>query len=88
MFTKEKYCAVCGCPFSLALIRNPEHPDPNEDEMLALSNPYDSRVLPRELTSVYRPNVWCSENALIEQAVAYGLPCGRSMAGTVGAKSY
>lgn len=53
MFTKEKYCAVCGCPFSLPLIRNPEDPDPNEDEMLALSDPYDSRVLPRELTSVF-----------------------------------
>ena len=55
MFTKEKYCAVCGCPFSLPLIRNPENPDPDEDEMLALSDPYDSRVLPRDLTSVLRP---------------------------------
>lgn len=41
---------MCGCPFSLPLIRNPENPDPNEDEMLALNDPYDSRVLPRELT--------------------------------------
>ncbi|CAD6586962.1 MAG: hypothetical protein ASARMPRED_002896 [Alectoria sarmentosa] len=40
MFTKEKYCAVCGCLFSLPLIRNPENPDPNEDEMLAVSDPY------------------------------------------------
>lgn len=59
MFTKEKYCAVCGCPFSLPLIRNPQDPDPNEDTMLALSNPYDSRLLPRELTTVTFPeNAW------------------------------
>ena len=86
MFTKEKYCAVCGCPFSLPLIRNPEDPDPNEDEMLALSDPYDSRVLPRELTTVFRPHVWCGENALIEQAVAYGLSRGGPMAESVRAK--
>ena len=86
MFTKEKYCAVCGCPFSLPLIRNPDNPDPNEDEMLALSDPYDSRVLPRALTSVFRPNVCCSEKVLIEQAVAYGLSRGWSMAETVRAK--
>lgn len=71
MFTKEKYCAVCGCPFSLPLIRDPENPDPNEDEMLALSDPYDSRVLPRELTSVFLSNVRCSEDTLIRPVVAY-----------------
>lgn len=53
MFTKEKYCAVCGCLFSLPLIRDPEHPDPNEDSMLQYSDPYDSRVLPKELTLVW-----------------------------------
>ena len=50
--TKEKYCAVCGCLFSMPLIRNPENPDPNEDPMLPLNDPYDSRVLPAELTAV------------------------------------
>lgn len=53
--TKEKYCALCGCLFSLPLIRNPENPDPNEDPMLPLNDPYDSRVLPAELTAVHRP---------------------------------
>ena len=52
MLTKEKYCAVCGCPFSLALLQNPNNPDFDEDEMLVLSNPYDSRVLPGQLTIV------------------------------------
>ena len=50
--TKEKYCAVCGCLFSMPLIRNPENPDPDEDPMLPLNDPYDSRVLPAELTAV------------------------------------
>ncbi len=86
MWSREKYCAVCGCPFSVPLIRNPENPDPNEDYMLTLSNPYDSRVLPRELTTVFRPNVRCSESALIEQTVAQGISRGRSMAGTVRVK--
>ena len=31
--------------------------------MLALNDPYDSRVLPRALTSVFYPNSWCSEDA-------------------------
>ena len=65
MFTKKKYCAVCGCPFSLPLIHNPENTDLNEDEILALRDPYDPRVLPRELTSVLRWNVSCSEHAPI-----------------------
>lgn len=63
MFTREKYCAVCGCLFSLPLLRNPENPDPNEDETLALNDPYDSRVLPRHLTTVICPNAQCSEDA-------------------------
>ena len=84
MFTKEKYCAVCGCPFSLPLIHTPET-DPNEDEMLILSFMYDPRVLPREL-AVIRPNFLCSEHALIEQAVADVFSRGRSMAQSVGAK--
>lgn len=54
MLTKEKYCAVCGCLFSLPLIRNSENPDPNEDPMLPLNDPYDSRLLPVELTAVQR----------------------------------
>ena len=63
MFTREKYCAVCGCLFSLPLLRNPENPDPNEDEMLALNDPYDLRVLPRDLTTVFCPNAHYSEIA-------------------------
>lgn len=85
MFTKEKYCAVCGCLFSLPLIRKPENPALNGDEILASSDGYDSRVLPRELAGVIRPNVLYSENALIEQAVAYEFSRGRSMAESVGA---
>lgn len=84
MFTKEKYCAVCGCPFSLPLIHTPET-DPNEDELLILSSEYDPRVLPREL-AVIRPNLLYRENALIEQAVAHVFSCGRSMAQSVGAR--
>lgn len=54
MLNEEDNCAGCGCSFSLPLVRNPEDPDPNEDGMLALSDSYDSRVLSRELTSVFR----------------------------------
>ena len=63
MFTRKKYCAVCGCLFSLPLLRDPDDPDPNEDTMLALNNPYDSRVLPRDLTSVFCSNALCNEDA-------------------------
>ena len=80
MLTREKYCAVCGCPFSVPFIRNPENPDPDEDSMLVLNNPYDSRLLPRELTTVFHPDFRCSESVLIEQTVAQAISRGRSMA--------
>ena len=54
MYCREKYCALCGCLFSLPKLRNPENPDPDEDPLLVYSDPYDSRVLPRELTEVYK----------------------------------
>ena len=57
MFTREKYCAVCGCPFSLPLFRDPEQPDPDGDEILLLCAGYDSRVLPEELTHVIRRRI-------------------------------
>ena len=79
MFTREKYCAVCGCLFNLPLLRNPDNPDPTEDEMLALNNPYDLRVLPRDLTTVNFPTPFAAE-MLIKQIVAYGLSRGRSLA--------
>ena len=52
MLTREKYCAVCGCPFSLPEIRNPVNPDPNEHWSLILGDPYDSRLLPLEQIQV------------------------------------
>lgn len=61
MFTREKFCAVCGCHFSLPDIRDPVNPDPNEDPMLPFGDPYDSRLLPRKMTEVrfgsLRPDV-------------------------------
>ena len=86
MFTKEKYCAICGCPFSLPLIQTPQEPSLDEDGILTLRCQYDPRVLPKELAVIIRPNFLCSENALTEQAVAYVFSRGRSMAETVGAK--
>ncbi|KAL9628894.1 MAG: hypothetical protein Q9164_007112 [Protoblastenia rupestris] len=50
MISREKYCAVCGCHFSLPDIRDPENPEPDENPLLAYSDPYDSRILPQELT--------------------------------------
>ena len=52
MLSREKYCAVCGCHFSSPDIRDPENPDPDENPLLAYSDPYDSRILPQELTQV------------------------------------
>ena len=63
MFPREKYCAVYRYLFSLPLLHDPENPDPNEDEMLALNNPYDLRVLSRDLTTVFYPNAVYSEDA-------------------------
>ena len=52
MGTREKYCAVCGCHFSLPDIRDPVNPDPDENALLPLGDPYDSRMLPQEMTEV------------------------------------
>lgn len=52
MFTREKYCAVCGCLFSLPDIRDPVNPDPDEDPLLAYGYTYDSRLLPQKMTEV------------------------------------
>lgn len=50
MFTREKFCAVCGCLFSLPDIRDPVNPDPDENPLLAYGDCYDSRILPQEMT--------------------------------------
>ena len=52
MWTREKYCAVCGCHFSLPDIRDPVNPDPDEDPVLPLGDPYDSRILPKDMIQV------------------------------------
>lgn len=54
MYTGEKFCAVCGCLFSLPDVRDPVNPDPDEDCLLPLGDPYDSRILPQKLTEVRR----------------------------------
>lgn len=50
MFTREKFCAVCGCLFSLPDIRDPVNPDSDENPLLAYGDCYDSRILPQEMT--------------------------------------
>ena len=54
MFTRAKYCAVCGCLFGLPDICNPALLGPDEDEEWAMSYAYDARVLPKELANVFR----------------------------------
>ena len=44
---------VCGGVFGGALLWGSENPDPNEDEILPLNDPYDARVLPRDLATVF-----------------------------------
>ena len=56
MYSAERYCVVCGCLFSLPDIRNPANPDPDEDCLLPYADPYDSRLLPREMTEVRHPS--------------------------------
>ena len=63
MFTREKFCAVCGCHFSLPDIRDPVNPDPDEDPMLPLGDPYDSRILSQEMIQV-RYKSQCPEKSL------------------------
>ena len=56
MFTKEKERCVDARSARLRY-RNLGNTEPNKDEIRPLTDVYDSRVLPRELTSVFRPNV-------------------------------
>lgn len=85
MWTRAKYCAVCGCPFGLPSFRDLHEVDDNGDEVLFLGDGYDSSVLPTELTHVFPRDILCNEIALIKQAVAYQLSRRWSVAETVGA---
>lgn len=73
MFTREKYCAVCGCLSSLPDIRDPVHPDPDENPLLPHGDPYDSRILPRELTEVRRGSAYPSNPAYADWIVSGSL---------------
>ena len=73
MFTREKYCAVCGCLFRLPDIRDPVHPDPDENPLLPLGDLYDSRILPRELTEVRCGSAHSSNPAYADWKVSCSL---------------
>ena len=48
MYTRNKYCCICGSIFLLPTICNPVDHTEAEEVILDIENPYDSRVLSQE----------------------------------------
>lgn len=86
MWTRSKYCAVCGCSFGIPDIRDPVNPDPDEDPSILLGDPYDARLLPQGQTQVRRlRQQQCKDSdRMTRETVAYRFSCCGTLVTHVG----